>query len=183
MGRKWLRTCRVVAYREFSLGPVTFETSVKSSKNLEFKSELRAGRIHLGLFSIGMVFKAMSPGRCIQIEKREGLWMELCALQHLEIRRRNRMQQRLLERNSPRWARKKPAERGAPEVKCVKEERVINCKMRLENWPLGLTVWRSLVTLDGSEECWQRIASWPTRWVDESLTRLMTAASLTWTSN
>ena len=76
--------------------------SVKSSKSLEFKREVKAGRIHLGCFSIGMVFKAVVPGGDTQREKRGGLRMELGTLQHLEGRRRRGIQQRLLERNSRR---------------------------------------------------------------------------------
>lgn len=83
-------------------GLLTFEMSVKSSKSLEFKREVRAGRIHLGRFSIGMVFKAMLRGGYTQREKRGGLRMELGALQHLEGRRRRGIQQRLLERSSRR---------------------------------------------------------------------------------
>jgi len=65
---------------------------------LEFKRAVWAGHINVGLISIGMLFKAMIPGRCIRREKRGGLWIELWALQHLEVRRRKRIRQKAIEK-------------------------------------------------------------------------------------
>lgn len=80
---------------------------------MEFKREVRAGRINVGLVSTGMVFKARIPGRCIRVEKRGGPRLERWARRHVEVRRRKRIGQRLWKRSRSGRARKKPAEHGA----------------------------------------------------------------------
>lgn len=76
-----------------------FEVFYESFKSLELKREVRAGHINVGLVSIGMVFKARIPGRWIRVEKRGGPRLERWARQHVEVRRRKGIGQRLSERS------------------------------------------------------------------------------------
>lgn len=97
------------------------------------------------------------------------------ACQQFEVRKRKRSQQTELWWNRAAGeAGRKPVKTEAPKQRVSEKSNQLlgateksskDGKGGLENWPLGLTAWRSLVTLRYSEECWHELlAGWPAEW-------------------